>query len=157
MATKLSHQVAEFNKGFGIDEPDHPVEPSSATLKLCLGFLAEELGEMLEAAGASKVKVDNALHYLSIAIRSTSSNRVKLDELVDGTIDLDYYCEGFRRRMGVDGEPIADEVHRKNMEKLGGPRRADGKVLKPEGWTPPDVYNCLIDQGWTPPRGESDE
>jgi predicted HAD superfamily Cof-like phosphohydrolase len=29
------------------------------------------------------------------------------------------------------------------MAKASGPRRADGKVLKPEGWTPPDIVGVL--------------
>ncbi len=36
-----------------------------------------------------------------------------------------------------------DEVHRSNMAKVGGPIRGDGKRLKPEGWTPPDVAGVL--------------
>jgi predicted HAD superfamily Cof-like phosphohydrolase len=37
------------------------------------------------------------------------------------------------------------EVHRSNMAKLeGGVRkREDGKILKPEGWTPPDVEGVM--------------
>jgi len=38
------------------------------------------------------------------------------------------------------------EVHRSNMAKLVDGkviRREDGKVLKPEGWTPPDVKGAM--------------
>jgi predicted HAD superfamily Cof-like phosphohydrolase len=38
-------------------------------------------------------------------------------------------------------EPIFAEIHRSNMNKLNGPKRADGKQLKPEGWKPPDIYS----------------
>lgn len=34
------------------------------------------------------------------------------------------------------------------MAKLGGPRRADGKVMKPIGWRPPDIEGVLNRQGW---------
>jgi predicted HAD superfamily Cof-like phosphohydrolase len=34
-------------------------------------------------------------------------------------------------------------VHRANLAKAGGPRRADGKLLKPPGWQPADVTAVL--------------
>jgi predicted HAD superfamily Cof-like phosphohydrolase len=41
--------------------------------------------------------------------------------------------------VGVDLRPFFREVHRTNMHKLTGPKRADGKQLKPEGWLPPRI------------------
>jgi hypothetical protein len=47
------------------------------------------------------------------------------------------------------------------MRKVGGAKRPDGKILKPEGWVPPDVAGVLaeataraelIDQGIDPDR-----
>ena len=35
------------------------------------------------------------------------------------------------------------EVHRANLTKASGPRRADGKILKPEGWQPADVRSVI--------------
>ena len=55
---------------------------------------------------------------------------------------------------GINGEPIADEIQRSNLAKLdadGKPiRRYDGKLLKPPGWTPPDIERELLAQGWQP-------
>jgi predicted HAD superfamily Cof-like phosphohydrolase len=39
---------------------------------------------------------------------------------------------------GVDLGPFFDEVHFANMRKTNGGVRGDGKILKPEGWRPPD-------------------
>lgn len=47
----------------------------------------------------------------------------------------------------VYGLPLYDalvEIHRTNMAKLGGERRADGKIMKPQGWTPPDLHGALV-------------
>jgi hypothetical protein len=50
----------------------------------------------------------------------------------------------------IDGAPIAAEVHRANMAKVGGPKSPTGKQLKPPGWTPPDIFGELKRQGWEP-------
>lgn len=49
--------------------------------------------------------------------------------------------------LGLDLRPFFEEVHRTNMAKLGGPRRADGKQLKPADWKPPriaEMYKALF-------------
>lgn len=60
-------------------------------------------------------------------------------EVVDGLCDLLYVTFGFGVEMGISLGPFFGEVHRSNMKKAGGPVRADGKVLKPEGWEPPRI------------------
>ena len=65
--------------------------------------------------------------------------RGDLVEAVDGICDLLYVTIGTAIEFGLDIAPIFDEVHRSNMAKRGGEKRADGKSLKPPGWTPPDV------------------
>ncbi len=48
-------------------------------------------------------------------------------------------AEGF----GIDLRPFFREVHRTNMLKLTGPKREDGKQLKPPGWEPPRIKAML--------------
>jgi HNH endonuclease len=66
-----------------------------------------------------------------------------------------------RRRLS-DGEPgsslarefrvlkttISSIKNGRNWKHLGGPVAANGKRLKPEGWTPPDIEGELKKQGW---------
>lgn len=51
------------------------------------------------------------------------------------------------RALDLPIDEVIEEVHRSNMAKLwsdGKPHyRADGKVAKPEGWTPPDIAGVL--------------
>lgn len=75
-------------------------------------------------------------------------NRRDFPEVVDGAIDLIYVLLGLLIACGVDPRPIWDAVHASNMAKEGGETRADGKVLKPPGWTAPDVAGLLRKQGW---------
>ena len=68
-------------------------------------------------------------------------------ETVDALADLVYVSYGAAATIGVDLDDVLEEVHRSNMAKLddnGNPiLREDGKILKPEGWTPPDISGVL--------------
>ena len=66
-----------------------------------------------------------------------------LVEAIDGLCDLLCVVYGASLEFGVDLDPFWWEVHRTNMAKVGGPMREDGKRLKPEGWTPPDLSGVL--------------
>lgn len=65
---------------------------------------------------------------------------------VDGLCDLLAVVYGAACEFGVNLAPFWDEVHATNMRKVGGPTREDGKVLKPDGWLPPDLLSVLIRQ-----------
>ena len=70
-----------------------------------------------------------------------------LGGIADGIADLIYVLLGTALSYGIHIAPIWDEVQRTNMAKEGGATRHDGKVLKPEGWQPPDVRGILLKQG----------
>jgi hypothetical protein len=61
-----------------------------------------------------------------------------LIDFLDGICDSIYVLVGGAVNADVDIQRHFDEVHAANMRKLDGPKRADGKQLKPEGWVGPD-------------------
>lgn len=67
-------------------------------------------------------------------------------EAIDGLCDLLYVVYGAAVAWGIDLGPFFEAVHKANMAKDGGGNRADGKILKPEGWRPPDIEGILIRQ-----------
>ena len=69
-----------------------------------------------------------------------------LEGIADGICDLVYVAVGSGIAYGLDMVPFWEEVQRANMDKLTGPKRADGKQLKPEGWRPPDITGLLVEQ-----------
>lgn len=76
-----------------------------------------------------------------------------LPEVVDGCLDVIYVALGTLVACGLDGESVEalwQAVQTSNMAKEGGATRDDGKILKPEGWTPPDIAGGLRAAGWTP-------
>lgn len=65
------------------------------------------------------------------------------DELADACGDLIWVTCGLAARMGINLDAAWEEIRRTNWEKLGGPVREDGKILKPEGWKPPSMKKAL--------------
>ena len=66
--------------------------------------------------------------------------------IADACADLIYVVVGQALAYGIDLRPVWAAVQQANMAKIGGHRRADGKVLKPKGWTPPDIARVLREQ-----------
>ena len=64
-------------------------------------------------------------------------------EMLDALIDILVVTIGAIHSMGADAEGGWKEVMRSNFAKIGEDgkvrKREDGKVLKPVGWTPPDL------------------
>jgi len=65
-------------------------------------------------------------------------------EELDALIDILVVTIGAIHSMGADGEGAWREVMRTNFAKIDPTtgkvrKREDGKVLKPEGWTPPNL------------------
>jgi predicted HAD superfamily Cof-like phosphohydrolase len=69
-------------------------------------------------------------------------------EQLDACMDLIWVTLGYCHMKGYDVEGAWNEVVRSNMKKLDPKtqkviRREDGKILKPEGWTPPDLTKFI--------------
>ena len=72
-------------------------------------------------------------------------NRV---EMLDALIDMLVVTIGAIHSAGFDAEGAWKEVMRTNFAKIDKTtgkvvKREDGKVLKPDGWTPPDLGQFL--------------
>ena len=69
-----------------------------------------------------------------------------LENIAKELADIIYIVCGTAVSYGIPLDRVFEEVHRSNMAKLvdGKPvRRDDGKILKPEGWTAPDIKKVL--------------
>lgn len=66
--------------------------------------------------------------------------------VADDIVDTVYVLMQLAVTLGVPFDQVWDEVHRSNMAKaIDGKvlRRHDGKILKPEGWKPPNVWEVM--------------
>lgn len=126
-------RVTELHRAFGVPVPERPAVPAPDLLALRRTLIREELAEV-EA------------EFAALATRLDAGEPVPpadLAPLAHELADLLYVTYGALTSLGIDADAVFAEVHRANMRKLGGSRRADGKWLKPEGWQPADVRGAL--------------
>lgn len=120
----LLDDVAGFHRACDLPVLTKPqFVPERAALRSAL--LAEECQETVEAL-----------------------ERGDMEMIADGLADVIYVAVGAALEFGIPLDRVWAEVHRSNMAKVDPAtgkviKRADGKVLKPEGWTPPDVAGVL--------------
>lgn len=64
-------------------------------------------------------------------------------KVADGCADLKWVIEGLEHTLQVPQQKVWDEVARSNLDKISDNgkviKREDGKVLKPDNWTPPNI------------------
>ena len=75
------------------------------------------------------------------------ASKTKQDDL-DALIDILVVTIGAIHSLGADGEGAWNEVMRTNFAKIDAEtgkvrKREDGKVLKPQGWQPPELERFL--------------
>lgn len=116
--------VRQFHEAFGVPVQDEPALPHNDRRSLRRNLLREEYREYTESELAND-----------------------LIGIADALADMAYIIYGTALEYGIDLDAVLAEVHRSNMAKLGhggkAIRRADGKILKPAGWTPPDIAGAM--------------
>lgn len=125
-------RVREFHEAIGELPPSRPSYPGDSLLALRRKLIEEEQSEVMQA-----------LSRLGEAGGANLEER--FSEAVHELADLLYVTYGALVWFGVDADAVFDEVHRANMRKTTGPKRADGKQLKPPGWRPADVASVIAD------------
>jgi len=131
-----AQKIVEFHEAVGAPVPPQPVVPSLEILQLRQKLLQEEFAEASEE------------WEKLTAVRQSGNHAQPIDvtDWVHELADLLYVTYGAILACGVDPDPVFAEVHRANLSKAGGPRRADGKILKPPGWQPADVRRVIEKQ-----------
>jgi predicted HAD superfamily Cof-like phosphohydrolase len=118
--------LLEFNQAFDIPKLDSPDIGPEELIELRIKLLREEVEEYAEAARAGDIV-----------------------EVIDALADIGYILAGTILNHGMQNiyDDAFDEVHRSNMAKLVDGkvlRREDGKVMKPQGWTAPQLAQFVI-------------
>lgn len=97
-----------------------------------------------------KPSVENIILYANLIEEEfTEFKESKTDvEQLDACMDMIWVILGYCKMKGWNVYGAWDEVARSNLEKIDLQtgkviKREDGKVLKPEGWTPPTLDNFV--------------
>lgn len=129
-------KIREFHAAInGHAMPERPFVPDLPLLQLRQKLVDEEYAE-----------VTAAFDQLAQAVAAGTAETAALTPLIHELTDLLYVTYGAILSCGVDADAVFDEVHQANMRKTSGPRRADGKQLKPAGWQPADVQGVIVRQ-----------
>lgn len=123
--------VESFHRRFGLPTSLDPLGPAlldRSTLTFRVGAKLEELSEMMRA-----------------------ESQEDLPKVADGLVDLVYFALGTAALMRLPFNELWAEVHRANMAKVRATGAGDGRsarghsldVVKPAGWTPPDVEGIV--------------
>lgn len=118
--SKVFTDVSVFLHACGQQYPNKPDPQVSDLAQLYKKLIKEEQDEFWEAEAAS----DDA-------------------EQLDACFDMIWVIVGYMKARGWDCENAWDEGAKSNLSKIDPltgsvRRREDGKILKPEGWKPPD-------------------
>lgn len=145
--------VGDFHEKFGLDNTTHhdigPREISDELLGFRTKFMMEELGEFIEAIGYELVGFDSG-ELKMMKVRDSIDHAQAFDAL----IDLVYVALGTAHFMGYPWQMGWRLVQRANMAKERATNAADSKrgttldVIKPSGWTPPNIARLLSRFGW---------
>ncbi len=145
--------VKEFMAKAGQSMPATPCTPDQDVLKLRASLIFEECMETIRALGCC-ILIQEAGQTVFIldgskGFKTKYEGTPDLEGIADGCADINVVSNGTAIACGIDMEPIQAEVDRANLAKFGpgSSLRSDGKVLKPPGWTPPDIAGKLREQG----------
>ncbi len=127
-------KVREFHEAIGEKPPRSPVYPDRALLDLRRTLVREEYEEAMEALAGLERALDG---------EDEAEKSRRFTQASHELTDLLYVTYGALLWFGVDADEVFREIHAANMRKTEGPKRADGKQLKPEGWQPADVAAVL--------------
>ncbi len=77
----------------------------------------------------------------------TSFQNFDVVEVADACADLIWVIEGLAHTMGIPIQQVWNEVARSNHSKVSESgkvlKRSDGKILKPDTYSPPDIKTVL--------------
>jgi len=110
--------VCEFHNKMGI-EHDLEIE-DQASIDLRLRLILEEYKELVGAVGG----------------QDRPANR---QAVADALGDILYVVLGAADIWCIDIDRVFAEIHRSNMTKEPGHKRADGKIMKGPNYSPPDL------------------
>lgn len=146
--TKLQTNIRDFMVKAGQIVREKPSELTKEEAELRVRLVFEEAFELANALGVSIHNGNRAFSENDFAyqILDTCYDQQDITLAADAIADLNYVVNGTAVAMGIDMEPIDEEVHDSNMSKfIDGYRREDGKWVKGPSYRPANI-KALIEK-----------
>lgn len=153
--------IREFMEAFGQKVHTIPTEDVPDEVRLLRGRLVLEEAFELAAALGLKVSLSEdtdpvVVDPKKMTVELDEDAEMDMVETADAVADIVVVTKGTALALGIPVDAILlEEVGPSNMAKLGPDgkpilREGDNKVLKPEGWQPPNIPRVLEKAGWDP-------
>lgn len=144
----MMRRVVEFAEAAGDPFPPEPRVPTAEDTEFLVRMLLDEILELLSIHHDSQLAKSKLNEMIRDAKSLPKEESPTIASFSDGVMDLVYYSFHACSKLGIDMDLVFDEVHRCNMKKADPKtgkfnKRADGKILKPEGWIGPDIESAL--------------
>ncbi len=151
MSKSNAQLVKEFTEEYTDKKcPAKPIMMSKEEVFFIIRMVMSELDEMASTVTTDKHSREE---FMKLALENIDkSNDYKYDSDVsmisaqaDAMVDAWYYMLNAAAKCGINLSKIFDIVHEANMAKKDPKtgkfirRESDGKVLKPDGWKPPNI------------------
>ena len=157
MQKSNAESVKEFTEGYlGKNCPQIPTKMTKDQVLFIIRMVMSELDELAATVSnneeESREIMQKALNTIDKCHHFTYKDDVDIIAAqADSMVDAWYYMLNIASKHGMNLSKIFDIVHDANMDKRDPitkqfmRRESDGKVLKRDGWTEPDI-NAEIDR-----------
>jgi predicted HAD superfamily Cof-like phosphohydrolase len=139
--------IAELMKLYDQEVREFPSIPDRVTLLLRARLIFEEAMEFVEAAGCSVPLLDKGIGPYVVIDETSAPNLVEMADAIGDTLVVTY---GAANALGIQVEPVWDEIQRSNLSKVWPDgaihKREDGKVIKPSTYSPAAIDGVLAQQ-----------
>lgn len=152
----MFEDLRDFHEKFGLAYDGPPRELPHELAVFRTKFVAEELAEYVTPfKGAQQniiAEVEKLMRY------TLGMEQQPLEKKLDALVDLVYIAIGSAYLHGFDFDEAWRRVHKANMAKVRSAAKGNGTerggqfdVIKPPGWTPPDLSDLVQPASATKP------
>lgn len=141
-------KVRQWTKDTGTHVPSKPQKMNRENVQFIINMVASELVELAQTVAdnpddaISMVQQGASVDVSRDYVKPTDDTEI-IAEQADAAVDMWYYLLNTYAKYGINLDKVFQCVHNANSAKLFSDgtyhRRDDGKILKPPGWTEPDI------------------
>ena len=149
-----AEMVREFTIKTGNECPEHPRVMTKDEVKFLVNMMVSEIAELAQTVCDNNEEVvqmiKDAAHIDLNEYKKPDSDYELIADQADAVVDCWYYGLNAFAKTGVNLSSVFDVVHDANMKKIFPDgtvhKRADGKIIKPDYWSPPNINAEIVNQ-----------